>query len=117
MKEKSKSVLILHVVEILYSLVVFIWVFAPLALKDKGLMPTLSLPLHSMASTPRAAIFGVFWGIAVYLPIAVAIFKLAAFFLDEVLPAVADPRRPLSAFLSVLESTLVIGAIIAYVFE
>ncbi len=115
MKEKSKSVLILHVVEIIYSLVVFMWVFAPLAPQAKG--ATLSLPLHAMDGTPRAAVFGVFWGIAIYLPIAVAIFKIAAFFLDEVLPAVADPRRPLSTFLSVLESTLVIGALIAYIFE
>jgi adenylate cyclase len=115
MNEKGKSFLVLHAVEVLYSLIVFAWVLAPLF--TSGLMPVLSLPFSMFGGTARDVFGLVCWSIAVFLPLLIALFKIAAIFLEDVVPSLADPHRPLSALLSVLESSLVIAAIVAYIFE
>jgi hypothetical protein len=115
MKTKGKSFIILHAVEVLYSLIVFAWVFAPLLVQ--GLMPTLSLPFHAFGGEARS-IFGlVCWSLVVFLPLLIALFKVAAIFLDDVVPTLADPHRPFSAALSVIQSVLVIAGIVAYIIE
>ena len=98
-----------------YSLIVFAWVFLPLAIA--GLMPTLSLPFHAFGGAARDVFGLIFWSVAVFLPLVIALFKIAAIFLDDAAPSLADPHRPLAALLSVLESFLVIAALIAYIVE
>lgn len=115
MKEKPRSVIVLHVVEILYSLVVFFWLLVPLGAKAEGIMPTPFLPFRQAGG--GAGGFSILWAIAVFLPAAIAVFKLGAIFLDEVLPSMADPRRPVAAILSSIESGLVVAAVIAYLFD
>jgi len=117
MKDETRTSLALHAIELLYSLVIFAWILMPLFVKIEGLMPTPFLPFRSFDGRPHDASFAIIWGIAVYLPVLIAVFKIAAVFLNDMFPAFADPRRPLSAALSVLESSLVIGAIIGYIFE
>jgi adenylate cyclase len=114
-EKKGNPSLVLHVVEAAYSLMVVAWVLVPLFIK--GLMPALDLPFHAYGGAARSPFVTILWSIAIFLPLAVAAFKLAAFFLDDVLPSVAEPTRPLAAGLSVLGSSLVIAAIVAYIFE
>jgi adenylate cyclase len=117
MIESKKSSVLLHALEAVFSLVILAWALLPLALKSANLMPVLSLPFSSFDGTPRSGFGSVIWVVAVFIPILLAVFKLAAFFLEDLLPAAADPRRPLSALLSVAESGLVIGALVAYIIE
>jgi class 3 adenylate cyclase len=114
-KEKKDSTLVPHLVEIFFSLIVFAWALLPLAIST--LMPCLSLPFHTFGGTPRSLAGTVLWSIGIFLPLALAFFKLVSIFLDRVIPFFADPRRPGSLCLSSLESGLVIASIIAYMFE
>jgi adenylate cyclase len=114
---ESKPTIELRVVESLFSILVFAWILVPLFSKAEGLMPTPFLPFRSFAGGPRAFPLALAWGIAVYLPALVALFKIASIFLADAIPAVADPRRQLSILLSILESGLVLGAIVAYILE
>jgi adenylate cyclase len=115
METKVKSSLVLHSVEALYSLIVFAWAFAPLVIA--GLMPTLEMPFRASGGAAPSVLGTILWSAAVFLPLAVAAFKIAAIFLDDVIPALADPHRPLAAVLSVLSSSLVVAAMVGYIFE
>jgi adenylate cyclase len=115
MEKQDKSSLGLHLVEALYSVIVIAWVLAPLAVK--GLMPTLDLPFKTFGGAERGLASVILWSAAVFVPLAIAIWKIAAAFLDGIIPGAAEPHRPLPALLSVVESMLVVGAIVAYVFE
>jgi hypothetical protein len=115
MRTKGRSFIVLHAVEVLYSLIVFAWAFAPLL--AQGLMPTLDLPFRVFGGGPRDTFGLVCWSLAVFLPLLIALFKIAAIFLDDAVPSLADPHRPLAAALDVLQSALVIAAIVAYIFE
>jgi class 3 adenylate cyclase len=116
MKEKTDTSYILHAVEIVYSLALLFWIFGPLIGVD-GAMPSFSLPMKSFEGAARVGPAVLLWGILIYLPGLIALFKISAPFVGRRLPAVADPRRPLSACMSIVESTLVIAAIVGYVFE
>jgi len=117
MEKKGRPSLVLHAAEAVYSLIVFAWTFLPLLQQGSAL----DLPFRAFsplgAGAARSPFGAVLWSLAVFVPLAVAVFKLAAFFLEGVIPAAADPSRPVAAALSVLASASVIGAIIAYVFE
>ena len=102
MKAKPKSVVILHAAGLLYSVLVLLWMLLPLASKAEGLMPVPYLPFRAFDGSPRAGVLVILWSVAVYLPVFVALFKIAALFLEEAIPALANPGRPLSALLSVL---------------
>lgn len=115
MKAQGRSSLILHFVEIVYSLIVFAWVLSPFFVK--GLMPSLDLPFRSFGGAERGLLGLALWSVAVFLPIVIALFKMAAIFLENIVPSLADPHRPLAACLSTLESALVVAAIVAYIFE
>jgi class 3 adenylate cyclase len=115
MEQKGKSTLSLHLIEAGYSLVILVWVLAPLALQ--GLMPVLNLPFRDFSGAARSPAAVILWSLAVFLPLAIAVWKAAAFFLDDIAPAFAEPHRPLAAGLSILESALAIGAVIGYIFE
>jgi hypothetical protein len=113
--------LAMRAMEILYSLLVLAWIGVPLesslAACLPGLMPTPYLPFADFAGSAvpmpaRAAI-----GVAVFLPGLLGLFKLVSPFLAGRAPAIADPSRSWSLVLSVLESFLVLGAILYYVFE
>jgi class 3 adenylate cyclase len=122
MKVKGKTFVFLHVVEILYSIVVFAWALSPIFINRQSAssgMPVhaFNLPFHAFDGAARSTPSLVIWSIVVFLPLVIALFKIAAIFLVEVIPALADPRKPLADFLSVLESALVIAAIIAYIIE
>jgi class 3 adenylate cyclase len=117
MKEKSKSTLVAHLVEAVFSLIVFAWVLLPLFVKSGGLMPCLSLPFTAFGGGPRSPAGTVLWVLGIYLPLAIGLFKIAAIFLDDAIPAFADTRRPGAISLSVLESGLVVASIVAYIFE
>lgn len=115
MKDETKPTLVLHAVEAFYSLIVLLWVLFPLFSKAEGIMPTLYLPFRKVVGAP--AIVSGLWSIAVFIPALVALFKLAAYFIEDFIPAAADPRRTLASILSFVESTLVILAIAFYVVE
>lgn len=115
MDQKDKQSLSLHIIEAAYSAFLLAWAFAPFALQ--GLMPTLDLPFRDAGGAQRSPAGLLLWSLAVFVPLAVAVWKAAAFFLEDFAPAFADPHRPLAAGLSVLESALAIAAVVAYVFE
>lgn len=117
MSSAAKSPIVRHLVEALYSIVVFAWVLAPLFAKSDALMPVLVLPFHAFGGAGRSVPGAILWSAAIFLPIAIAVFKIASCFLDDSIPAFSDPRRPLALALSVVESFLVIAAIVAYIFE
>jgi class 3 adenylate cyclase len=117
MKEKPKPSTILHIVESVYSLVVLAWILVPLLAKSEGIMPTAFLPFRAPDGKAPGTFAAIFWAIAVFLPGLVAVFKLAAYFLEDALPVAADPRRPIAAGLGILESALAIAAIVAFIIE
>ncbi len=117
MKEDAKPNLVLYIVEALYSLIVFAWMLVPLFAKGVGIMPTPFLPFRAVGGAAPSPFAAALWGIAVFVPAIVALFKLAAYFIVDFVPAAADPRRPLAGLLSFLESALVILAVVFYVVE
>ena len=117
MKDETKPTLVLHAIEAFYSLIVFAWILVPLLAKSESIMPTPYLPFRTVAGADPGAPTSVLWTIAVYVPALVALFKLAAYFIEDFIPSAADPRRPLSTILSFSESALVILAIVFYVVE
>jgi adenylate cyclase len=117
MSEKPKLKPVLHIVEILYSLVVFAWLLVPVFVKEAGLMPAPYAPFRAFGGAARSALATGLWAAAVFLPALIALFRLASPFLETVLPAFADPTRAISAMINVLGSGLVIAANVAFVFE
>jgi adenylate cyclase len=117
MKKQGYNAIGLHIVEAAYALVLLAWILAPLFARDAGLMPTLLLPFASFGGAARPLPATILLACAAFLPAAIGLFKIACAFLEDAIPAWADPRRVRAASLSILQSGLAIAAVVFYVVE
>jgi len=108
MFRSQRAAIVLHIVEILYSLVLLGWFILPFIIELDGVIPVAMLPFMLFGgSTETLPQFAVAC-LIVYLIPAIALFKIVSPFFQKRHPALALPLRPFPVFLNILSSGLVL---------
>ncbi len=115
MSRSRGSAVVLHLVEILYSLVLIGWFVHPFIVELDGVLTVASLPFALFGGAPDTLPYFVVACVVVYLIPAVALFKLFAPFLRRKLSAIADPQKPFPILLNLLSSGLTLAILIYHV--
>ncbi len=112
MFRSQRAAIVLHIVEILYSLVLLGWFVLPYIIELDGVLSIATLPFTLFGgSTETLPQFAVAC-LIVYLIPAIALFKIISPFFQKRHPALALPLRPFPVFLNVLSSGLVLVIVV-----
>ncbi len=111
MTRAKKISIVLHIVEILYSLLLLAWYFLPYFVEMEGLLSATSIPDQLFGGSEEKLPFLISASLVVYLIPFLAIFKIAAVFLQRRIPHATEPIRALPILLNILNSGLVITAL------
>jgi adenylate cyclase len=114
---RDRAALRLHALEAAYAILLLVWFFLPLVIKDAKLLSVPSLPFAIYGGPPPRIGGLIALSAACYLVPLISLWKLASIFLSDRLPAFADPRRPASIGLGIASSTLATVVFAAHVFS
>ncbi len=111
MTRAKKISIVLHIVEILYSLLLLAWYFLPYFLEMEGLLSPMSIPEQLFGGSEEKLPFLFSASLVVYLVPFLAIFKIFAVLLQRRIPLATEPVRAFPILLNMLNSGLVITAL------
>jgi adenylate cyclase len=114
MARTDKAAVGLHAAEAAYSLLILVWYVLPLIIPIEGVFSAALLPIQLYAGPPVQTVRLVLSGIAVYLIPLICLFKLASFFLKDLIPRFASATRSIPILMNIVSSGLVITVILIH---
>jgi len=112
---KDKSRLGYHAAEIGFSIVLIAWYLLPYFDQILGTPNPLQLAEFLYGSPPRQPIAWLIVEIISWIVPLICLWKIAAFFLRERLPALADPTAPIPILANVVSSAIVIAMVVVLI--
>ena len=106
--------LALHITEAAYAVIVILWYVLPFISKEIGSFDPLQLAGTLYGSPPSQIGAWIFVTALSYLIPLICLWKIASFFLNDRIPLLADPERPLPILLDILSSGFVITLVIMH---
>jgi adenylate cyclase len=115
MKFMEKPKIGIHAAEAIYALIVLAWYFLPLVSTTFGGFNPLKLADSLFGSPSKEAGAWLLVTILVYAVPVIAVWKIAAVFLDEVIPLLADPDRFFSIIFNLVSSGIIVALVVLHI--
>jgi class 3 adenylate cyclase len=115
MKFMEKPKIGFHAAEAIYALIVLAWYFLPLVSTTFGGFNPLKLADSLFGSPSKEAGAWLLVTILVYAVPVIAVWKIAAVFLDEVIPFLADPDRFFSIIFNLVSSGIIVALVVLHI--
>lgn len=113
-KVNPRPKLALHVTEAAYSVVVILWYVLPFISKEIGSFDPRLLAGTLYGSPPTQVGAWIIVTVLSYLIPLICLWKIAAFFLAEQVPFLADPEKPVPIFLNILSSGFAVTLVVMH---
>lgn len=114
MKENGDSNLQFHIAEVVYSIIVLLWYILPFIIPGQGRFDPLTLASSLYGSPPSQPAAWVLVSILAWVVPVICIWKIAAFFLDKMVPVLADPAQLIPILLNLLASGIVAALVVLH---
>ena len=112
---KNRSRLGYHAAEIAFAVILIVWYLLPYFSPVLGGFNPLQLAGSLYGSPPRQPGAWLVLVIIAWLVPVICLWKIAAFFLRDRVPIVAEPTLPLSILMNVVSSALVVAMLVIHV--
>jgi class 3 adenylate cyclase len=104
-------------VEAVYSLVVILWYLLPLLIRSTGWFDPLGLAATLYGTPPSHPGAALAVTVLAWIVPVICLWKIASFFLDEVLPVVANPRWLIPILLNLVSSGIVVALVVLHMVD
>ena len=109
-----KSKLQYHIAEIAFALILIVWYVLPFLSPALGSFNPLQLAGSLYGSPPREPVAWIIVSIMAWLVPVICLWKIAAFFLQEQIPVLADPTAPLPILANIVSSGLAVAMLVIH---
>ncbi len=115
MESRGRMNLEFHISEVVFSIIVLLWYILPLLSPTLGSFDPLRLATTLYGSPPSLPGAWVLVSVLAWAAPVICIWKIAAFFLDQQVPMLADPERFFAIAFNLLSSGIVVALVVLHV--